>query len=104
MPNACFIWDWTLKAEGNDDEVISCLREVAKDWKFQLEKAEGGYLHYQGRLSLFKKKRKCELVKLVQETVMSVAWFGITSNNGSMSNYMCKLDTRVRGPWSSDDD
>lgn len=103
--NAIAIWDFTLKAEGLEDmEVTSFLRQIAKEWKCQLECGEqGNYMHYQGRFSLYKKKRKNELINLVRHTIFEIAFFSPTSGNGRLSNYVMKLDTRMRGPWSSDD-
>lgn len=71
------------------------------------EDEDGGYLHYQGKISLMKRKRKCELISLLKTNnfIMQKAHFSPSSNNalGSIF-YVMKLDTRVNGPWSDTDE
>jgi len=57
--NAVCGWDFTLGKSFVDDEVILIdnIRKVAKHYCFKLEMGEGGYIHYQGRLSLKVKSR-----------------------------------------------
>lgn len=103
-------WDWTLKADAelfDYEDLIKVLTTLGKKWVFQHEEGEDGYLHYQGRMSLFAKKRKSDLLKLLNECpkwaqVMSLR---PTSSNGLKEGdwYMIKLDTRVDGPWKSTD-
>lgn len=87
------------------------LRQLASQWVFQIEKGDSGYVHYQGKLSLKKKRRPCELKSV---------WDGfyesqdvrfpypmhcqpvVTANKGD-SFYVTKLDTRVEGPYSDKD-
>lgn len=70
------------------------------------EDEDDGYVHWQGRISLFKRKRLCELKALCKanELLLSKAHFSPTSNPGLGSVfYCCKLDTRIAGPWSDQD-
>ena len=104
--NACAVWDFTLKHDDstNLDVVKEIVKFLGKKWAFQLERGDSGYEHYQGRISLFKKKRLTELVNLVAETCFKGAHFSITSAaNKSNFNYAEKLDTRIDGPWTSED-
>ena len=66
-----------------------------------------GYLHWQGKISLMKRRRKCELISLLKTNglMMQKAHFSPSSNN-ALGNifYVMKLDTRVKGPWSDTDE
>lgn len=101
--NAVAMWDFRMSADGLDkDLVISQLRKIAKRYVFQLEKGDAtGYLHYQGRMSLIKKHRKSELLKLfgsipvpnyLEPTVNATAYSGDLF-------YVTKDETRQDGPW-----
>jgi len=100
--NAC--WDFTLSAKFCDSDVAIKDSFVgrSKKWGFQLEKSDDGYDHYQGRMSLIKKKRTGALVrKLFIDTVMENAHFSVTSSeNMNNFDYTAKVDSRVDGPWS----
>lgn len=98
-------WDWTLP-EGeppmSPQEVIALLPKVFKKWTFQLEKGDSGYRHFQGRGSLWKKRRHPELKKLMKAIGLQQMWFSPTCNN-SMTGpafYVMKEDTRLEGPWT----
>lgn len=107
-----FVWDFTIHAiDGVFPAVASVeywMRRLAKKWCFQKEKASStGTLHYQGRMSLYKKKRRDELVNLLQEKAPEVAHMYIceSSNNSCQGDcfYVLKLDTKVEGPWKDTD-
>lgn len=81
--------------------VVSYLRPWCKKYVFQYEKGDSGYLHWQGRCSLIKKRRPAELIKL---------GFGKGGNISPTTNkacgdsfYVTKADTRLDGPWSDKD-
>jgi hypothetical protein len=107
----CAVWDWTLSAkEGHDDErsvdtVKQMLRPLFKKWTFQKERGDTGYLHFQGRGSLFKKRRGVELKKLLEQYSMGDMHCSptVTDNTIGDSFYVIKLDTRVEGPWCDKD-
>lgn len=71
-----------------------------KKWVFQLERGDTGYEHWQGRVSLIKKRRIGEIVG---------KWcigghISITSKAGTTAfNYVMKNDTRIAGPWADTD-
>lgn len=104
-------WDFRCSAEGLTEETILVdIKRIAKHFVFQEEKGSTtGYLHYQGRMSLIKKARKAELMKLwktleltwplpnyLEPTVDAV-------HKSSDFSYVTKEDTRTRGPWSDKD-
>ena len=102
--NACAMWDFRLSAKDvTSDSVIAQLDEIAKRWTFQLEKGDTtDYLHYQGRISLIKKHRKCELMKLF-DSIPVPEYLQPTSNPVQKAGdtfYVTKKETRVDGPWS----
>lgn len=106
--NACAVWEvrWG-KAEVDDVELLKVqLKQVAKKWVFQEEKGDGGYEHYQGRISLFKKRRKTEVMSLMRSIDMVVPNYlapTVAANHTKEAFYAMKADTRVAGPWSDAD-
>lgn len=114
----CYIFDFTLGAEGlSPDDIHHHLDPLCKKWIFQLERGEQatelhpeGYVHYQGRFSLIKKKREVAIAKLLKSKGMKDVHISTTSkeaaDNYSRSNeafYCMKEDTREGGPWSDQD-
>lgn len=98
MSQICGI-DFTYPADKiSTEELKAHLKEWCKKWVFQKEKGDTGYLHYQGRCSLIKKRRMNELKGKFMLgghiTPTSTTEFG----NGSFS-YVLKADTRIEGPW-----
>lgn len=117
----CYRWDFTLKfGENNADELIliDLIRKKTKKYAFQLEKSEtkacsdlqdghmeGGYVHYQGRISLVKKKTLSALIKFFFEPQFNAIHFSPTSTNAKDDNlYVMKEDTRIKGPWTDQDE
>jgi len=113
MPSQIKVWDvrWTLP--GNEDlpshehRFKALLKKEAKHWCFQLERGHhGGLLHYQGRVSLKNSAHSSGcLVKRWKVQAEGQAWyFGITSGENTRNfDYQLKEDTKVRGPWTSED-
>lgn len=81
-------------------DLAKVLTEWGSKWAFQLEKgAETGYMHWQIRLRLIKKKRANELKG--ENKALPGHW-SVTSNAvhaDNSFNYVMKADTRVEGPW-----
>ena len=102
--NACAMWDFRMNAEGiTHDEIIAQLKSIAKKYTFQLEKGTTtGYLHYQGRISLIKKHRKPELMKMFDK--IPVPNYLEPSTNPTFYTgdmfYVQKEETREAGPWT----
>lgn len=97
------MWDFRISADGLDNIVIiNQLNQIAKRYTFQLEKGDAtGYIHYQGRMSLIKKHRKPELMKMFN--LMPVPNYleptaNATYYAGDMF-YVMKEETRQAGPW-----
>lgn len=104
--NACAVYDFRYSSESIEkNSLISFLRKNCKKWSFQLEKGDTGYMHFQGRLSLIKKRRKNDLLNLfeAQDTEKPNYLEPTVSNNTGNNFYATKMDTRVDGPWSDKD-
>jgi hypothetical protein len=110
-PSACALFEFRMNAEGLSEEtIISCLKQLAKHYNFQEEQGETtGYLHYQGRMSLIKKARKCELMKLWEKIGLTPIpnylepASGTPSKTYDYENYGGKAATRTRGPWTEEE-
>lgn len=96
--NAICSWDFTLKKTDDIDENIikNILKEYCKNYAFQLEKGETGYIHYQGRISLKIKSR-------VGPPLFNAHWTPTSNENKSNNFYVIKSDTRILGPWTDKD-
>lgn len=101
----CYCWDFRWNSEGRAHKfVLDSLKGIAKRFVFQREKGDTGYEHFQGRLSLQKKRRKNELLKLFGDDAPN--YLEPTCNTEYTKGdafYQTKVDTRVEGPWTEDD-
>lgn len=103
------VWEFRSNHDHFEDSevMISFLHRIAKKFVFQLEKGEEtGYVHWQGRMSLWKPKRKPELVKLMKGMDMPVPNYLQPTTDKEHANvafYVMKEQTRVSGPWSNKD-
>jgi hypothetical protein len=70
--------------------------KLAPKWKFQLERGETGYLHYQGRVHLKIKSRKPNKGKFP-----NLFWNVTSEVNKDNFYYVEKPDTLLAGPWES---
>lgn len=105
--NQIYVVDFTfygIPGEGLPDPsgFVALIRPLFKKWCFQKEECPTtGRLHYQGRGSLFKKKRLPELWNLLNDTKLH----GMQVSESSLKTfqdeifYMMKYDTRLDGPW-----
>ena len=88
-------------------EVMTMLRGYCKSWIFQLERGDTtGFLHFQCRVSLMKKKRLTMIKKLIAEGKLFGHWSPTCNSvhNGNNFNYVMKEDTKVDGPWKDTDE
>lgn len=104
--NACCGYDFRFNGDCLDfQNIIDMLKKIAKKFTFQKEEGDSGYIHYQGRLSLIKKRRKFEALKLFGENPPN--YFEPTSNPDYIKGdafYQMKEDTRIDGPWTDEDE
>lgn len=103
----CYIWDFTYFGKDgvlpDPEGFVALIRPLCKKWAFQKEACPTtGRSHYQGRASLFKKKRHGELCNMLNETPLRGMDVSESSCNSltDESFYVLKYDTRVEGPWT----
>lgn len=100
------VYDFTLPSEGvTHEEIIKGLSGLCKKYAFQEEKSDTGYDHFQGRVSLIKKRREGQTRRLFREhACFAKIHLSITSTNGMGDQfYVIKDDTRIDGPWTDKD-
>lgn len=104
-PNA--VWDFRANEDwATAEEIKEQLKVLGKKWSFQLEKGENtGYVHWQGRISLWKKVRGTQLAKLWEAAGLDIPNYCQPSSRNSVGEnfYTTKIATRVDGPWTSKD-
>lgn len=108
--NQLACWDFRYNADTFKDhtDLIDTLNGVAKKYVFQLEVGDTGYRHYQGRISLIKKRRLGEkhiLLKLFKDKPPN--YLEPTTNpeyHTGEAFYCMKEDTREDGPWKDTDE
>lgn len=105
--NACAMYDFVYDLSGDVlsyTSVLANLKGIVKKLVFQLEEGDSGYLHFQGRLSLVKKRRKPAIIKMFQALKRKMPrYFKPTTNATYFSGdmfYVMKEDTRKEGPWT----
>lgn len=100
----CFVYEFRWNAENvSPHDIRQRLNGIAKKYVFQLEQGDTGYLHYQGRMSLIKKRRKNEALALF---ITPPNYFEptISSEHKKSAFYQMKVDTRLDGPFRDDDE
>lgn len=97
--------DVTAPAQGEHawtfQQVVDECNKWFKKYTFQKEKGEEGFLHWQIRGSLIKKRRVHELFTVC----FNKGHISPTSNTvhkKNSFNYVMKADTRVDGPWTEE--
>lgn len=112
MSKPCATYDFRMNADGlSPERLVEILPQLAKNFIFQKEKGhETGYVHYQGRMSLIKKARRHEVLKLWEATFPDVPapnYFEPTVDPPKVFDYNCyasKADSRLDGPWTDKDE
>lgn len=108
--NPLYLWDFRINlAEGVTKESIEkILRNTSKHWIYQLEKGETtNKLHYQGRLSLNKRKRKSEILKIIKQFEKPILFNYLepaSTNSYGHWFYVMKEETKIEGPWKDTDE
>jgi hypothetical protein len=80
---------------------------IAKKYAFQIEKGDSGYIHVQGRISLIKKRRKPEVIKLFKTQKSFAPMYcepTISEEHKKVAFYVLKEDTRIEGPFKDTDE
>jgi translation initiation factor 2 beta subunit (eIF-2beta)/eIF-5 len=93
-------WAFTLKCKGEPDEPEALwllLTEIAKEFYFQMEVGESGYIHFQGCLSLKVKHRRVEVKNMMGRFDVHLE----TVKDWAASKKYCQKEkSRLGGPWS----
>lgn len=104
--NQLACWDFRANEDYfTSDQLLCLLPKLGKKFAFQLEKgASTGYVHWQGRISLHKKRRKDEVQTLWEAEIGKFPnYFEGTvtkeHHKGDMF-YQLKTETRLEGPWT----
>nr|QUS52620.1 replication protein [Mute swan feces associated circular virus 15] len=99
-------------SDTNVEDLKRSCRALGKKWVFQLEKSDSGYEHFQGSISLMKRRRVGEAKALwtslhetgeVPSPLPNYFAPKCTQNQGDLF-YVTKLDTRLDGPWKDTDE
>lgn len=108
MTSPCASYDFRCNEDfGEYTDIIKLLDGIAKHYVFQLEQGDTGYRHYQGRMSLIKKRRKPELLTLFSSLERRVPNYleptcNVEARTGD-AFYMMKEDTKIAGAWTDKD-
>jgi len=100
--SAICVWDLTLNADvlPEIDAVKALFKEHCKKWVFQKEVGKITLkTHLQGRISLKIKNRE----NFMHKTFPGWHYSRTTTENHDNFHYVEKADTRIDGPWSSED-
>lgn len=97
--NAVAVFDFRYNAETFSDAgaLRTLLKGIAKHYTFQLERGDGGYEHWQGRLSLIKRRRTRQARQLFPQG-MAPNYFEPTVLVEALKGdgfYQQKIDTRI---------
>lgn len=104
-PLTCF--DFNCAAESTTkDDLTNWLVENCKEWVFQKEQGEKtGYLHWQGRFKVKVRARLEKVAKMMKNIVGFRGHISVTSDENTGNNfYVTKSETRIEGPYKSDDE
>ena len=98
------VYDFNMPSEEiRYEDVIKSLDTFAREWTFQHEKGATGYLHFQGRFKLGVRKRFSTMKNFKPKCFEKVQWSPTSNKNKGNNFYVMKPETRVAGPWSSND-
>lgn len=110
--SACFVYEirHTYNSEvfpNKIEGVRKWFEGIAKKYTFQIEEGDSGYIHLQGRISLCKKRRKPELLKLFITKKSFAPMYlepTISKEHKKVAFYVLKEDTRIEGPFNDTDE
>lgn len=105
MSNPITGYDFRYNADDyTPADIKGFLNGIVKSFTFQKEVGDTGYVHYQGRLRLIKKRRRNKALSLF---VTPPNYFMPTLNSEFYNGdafYVQKADTRIEGPWTDKDE
>jgi hypothetical protein len=101
-------YDLTISVEKSttDHNIVGAvLNEWFKKFAFQKEKGEKGFIHWQVRGHLIKKKTVGAMNKITQEHFWKCKLLPTCTkvHGGNKFNYVMKADSRLEGPWTEAD-
>lgn len=103
----CAVWDFRANEDSfNEVQLMDFFKQNTKKWTFQKEKADSGYIHWQGRFSLIKKRSKSKLMDLFETSHLKIPNYlapTATTNHKEEFFYSQKADTRILGPFRDQD-
>lgn len=105
----CASFDFRCNADMFESSatLVAWMNGLAKHYCFQKEQGDGGYVHWQGRLSLIKKRRQPELITLLTGLGKPVPNYleptVTVEHRTGEAFYALKEDTRIEGPWTDKD-
>lgn len=110
--SACFVYEirHTYNSEIFPNKIKGVRKwfeGIAKKYTFQVEEGDSGYIHIQGRISLCKKRRKPELLKLFKTKKSFAPMYlepTISKEHKKVAFYVLKEDTRIEGPFNDTDE
>lgn len=96
-------YDLTLPVneEWHDEvAVFAYIAPWASKYSFQKEKGDSGYIHWQIRLRLIKKRTKASLLQMGFGKGGHLSITSKAVHTGKSFNYVLKADSRIDGPWT----
>jgi len=108
--NQCAIFE--IRSNYDDFGSIEGFRKwakgIVKKYTIQLEEGDGGYKHWQGRISIIKKRRLGEFKKFITTSGRILPNYIKPTTNAALLQgeafYLLKEDTRIDGPWTEKDE
>jgi hypothetical protein len=96
-PSICAVWDFRANEELYESDILlNFMKNNCKKYVFQKEKGDTGYVHWQGRFSLMKKRTKSALMTLFN-SIGIPNYLEPTANVNHQDDffYALKEDTRL---------
>lgn len=93
----CAVWDFRANEDlFTSQALLEFFKKNAKKYVFQKEKGDTGYIHYQGRFSLIKKRNKSDLMTMFKTIgVPNYLMPTCKENHAELFFYALKEDTRI---------
>lgn len=100
----CAVWDFRANEDYfTSSKLENFLKSNCKKYAFQKEKGdENGYIHWQGRFSLIKKRNISCVKKMFMASLDKIPNYlkpTVKANHQDDFFYCMKEDTRLEGPW-----